>query len=137
MKIITSVTVFNDAVGTRMSATYSEIDDATGRIISDNNRFDRVITDNSAAKTGTVKMTGATRDQGAGVWFFSGTSTFAMYGGTIDATADHRIAMSAAIAATVASGDVTIVNAACVSKSYPKFWEEYRRLGGNYEQYLR
>lgn len=45
MKIITSVTVFNDAVGMRMSATYSEIDDQTGRIISDNNRFDRVITD--------------------------------------------------------------------------------------------
>jgi hypothetical protein len=46
MKIITSVTVFNDAIGMRMSATYSEIDDQTGRIISDNNRFDRVITDN-------------------------------------------------------------------------------------------
>lgn len=48
MKIITSVTAFNDAVGMRMSATYSEIDDETGRIISDNNRFDRVITDASA-----------------------------------------------------------------------------------------
>ena len=48
MKIITSVTVFNDAVGIRMSATYSEIDDTTGRIISDNNRFDRVITDKEA-----------------------------------------------------------------------------------------
>ena len=48
MKIITSVTAFNDAVGMRMSATYSEIDDQTGRIISDNNRFDRVITDASA-----------------------------------------------------------------------------------------
>lgn len=48
MKIITSVTVFNDAVGMRMSATYSEIDDATGRIISDNQRFDRVITDADA-----------------------------------------------------------------------------------------
>ena len=45
MRIITSVTVFNDAVGMRMSATYSEVDDATGRVISDNNRFDRVITD--------------------------------------------------------------------------------------------
>ena len=50
MKIITSVTVFNDAVGMRMSATYSEIDDQTGRIISDNQRFDRVITDNDARK---------------------------------------------------------------------------------------
>ncbi len=47
MKIITSVTAFNDAVGMRMSATYSEIDDDTGRIISDNQRFDRVITDAS------------------------------------------------------------------------------------------
>ena len=45
MKIITSVTVFNDAVGMRMSATYSEIDESTGRIIKDNQRFDRVITD--------------------------------------------------------------------------------------------
>lgn len=50
MKIITSATVFNDAVGVRLSATYSEIDDQTGRIISDNQRFDRVITD-AAAKT--------------------------------------------------------------------------------------
>lgn len=46
-KIITSVTTFNDAVGVRMSATYSEIDDETGRIISDNKRFDRVITDSN------------------------------------------------------------------------------------------
>lgn len=44
-KIITSATVFNDAVGVRLSATYSEIDDETGRIISDNKRFDRVVTD--------------------------------------------------------------------------------------------
>lgn len=51
MKIITSVTAFNDAVGMRMSATYSEIDDETGRIISDNNRFDRVITDASVKKS--------------------------------------------------------------------------------------
>ena len=48
MKIITSVTVFNDAVGMRMSATYSEIDEQTGRIISDNNRSDRVVTDSTA-----------------------------------------------------------------------------------------
>lgn len=44
MKIITSVTFFNDAVGMRMSATYSEVDEETGRIIKDNQRFDRVIT---------------------------------------------------------------------------------------------
>lgn len=55
----------------------------------------------------------------------------ASYGGcTIDANNDHRIAMAAAIAATVASDPVTILGAEAVNKSYPKFWEEYRRLGG-------
>ncbi len=58
-------------------------------------------------------------------------------GGTVDAVNDHRIAMSAAIAATVCKQDVTILGANCVSKSYPKFFEEYNRLGGNYELNLR
>ena len=44
MKIITSITIFNDAVGVRLSASYSEIDEQ-GQVISDNNRIDRVITD--------------------------------------------------------------------------------------------
>ena len=44
MKTVTSLTVFNDAVGVRMSITYSEIDEATGRVTSDNKRIDRVIT---------------------------------------------------------------------------------------------
>ena len=58
-------------------------------------------------------------------------------GGTVDAKNDHRIAMSAAIAATVCRKPVTILGAECVSKSYPQFFEEYRKLGGSYEQYLR
>ena len=58
-------------------------------------------------------------------------------GGTVDACGDHRIAMSAAIAATVAQGPVTILGAECVSKSYPAFWEEYKRLGGQYELNIR
>lgn len=45
MKIATSATVFKDGVGMRLSYTYSEIDDVTGQIISDNNRGSRVITD--------------------------------------------------------------------------------------------
>ena len=58
-------------------------------------------------------------------------------GGVVDSFNDHRIAMSAAIAATVCTGPVTVLGAECVSKSYPGFWEEYRRLGGNYEQHVR
>ena len=58
-------------------------------------------------------------------------------GGTVDACGDHRIAMSAAIAATIAQSPVTILGAECVSKSYPGFWEEYKRLGGQYEFNIR
>lgn len=45
MKKVTSMGVFNDAVGKRLSITFSEIDTETGRIMSDNKRIDRVITD--------------------------------------------------------------------------------------------
>lgn len=58
-------------------------------------------------------------------------------GGTVNSYNDHRIAMAAAIAATVCSKPVTISGAEAVNKSYPSFWNEYRKLGGHYEQYLR
>ena len=58
-------------------------------------------------------------------------------GGIVNSHNDHRIAMAAAIAATVCTGPVTILGADAVNKSYPVFWNEYRKLGGNYEQYLR
>jgi len=61
----------------------------------------------------------------------------ALTGGTVDARNDHRIAMAAAIAATVCTKPVTILGAQCTEKSYPTFWEEYKRLGGLYEQHLR
>ena len=58
-------------------------------------------------------------------------------GGTVDACNDHRIAMSAAIAANICTELVTVLGAECVRKSYPTFWEEYKKLGGHYEQHLR
>lgn len=54
-------------------------------------------------------------------------------GGTVDSCNDHRIAMAAAIAATVCTAPVTLSGAEAVKKSYPQFWAEYRRLGGKYE----
>ena len=60
-----------------------------------------------------------------------------LQGGTVDSCQDHRIAMSAAIAATACQHPVTILGAECVRKSYPTFWEEYELLGGRYVQFLR
>ncbi len=55
----------------------------------------------------------------------------ALTGGLVDSFCDHRIAMAAAIAATVCTGPVTLLNAECTEKSYPHFWEDYQHLGGN------
>ena len=46
----------------------------------------------------------------------------------VDSFNDHRIAMMAAIAAARCINPVTINGAECVAKSYPNFWEEYKRL---------
>ncbi len=54
----------------------------------------------------------------------------ALHGAVVDAHKDHRIAMALAIAGTVCDGDVTILNAECVSKSYPNFFEDFASLGG-------
>ncbi len=52
----------------------------------------------------------------------------ALHGGTVDAAGDHRIAMSAAIAATVCDGTVTVCGAEAVAKSYPAFWADYENI---------
>lgn len=51
-------------------------------------------------------------------------------GVTVSGHNDHRIAMMAAIAAIRCEKPVTITGAECVKKSYPKFWEDYKALGG-------
>lgn len=53
-----------------------------------------------------------------------------LHGGKISSYNDHRIAMAAAIATTVADGEVIIEDAQCVKKSYPHFFEDYKKLGG-------
>ncbi len=50
-------------------------------------------------------------------------------GGTIFSHHDHRIAMAGAVAALVANGSVTIQNAECVSKSYPGFFDDMKKVG--------
>lgn len=51
-------------------------------------------------------------------------------GGETNSQNDHRIAMSAAVAALVSAKPVLLHGAEAVLKSYPGFWDDYRRLGG-------
>lgn len=48
----------------------------------------------------------------------------------VDSHNDHRIAMMAAVAATRCQYPVVVLDAHCVAKSYPTFWEDYETLGG-------
>lgn len=51
-------------------------------------------------------------------------------GATVDSHNDHRIAMALAMASLKTKGDIRILNAGAVSKSYPHFWDDFISLGG-------
>ena len=50
-------------------------------------------------------------------------------GTTINPYNDHRIAMAFAVLSLIANGETIILDADCVSKSYPRFWEDLESLG--------
>lgn len=54
----------------------------------------------------------------------------ALHGGTVDGFNDHRIVMSAAVAAFAADGEITVTDADSICKSWPSFFEDYQRIGG-------
>jgi 3-phosphoshikimate 1-carboxyvinyltransferase len=51
-------------------------------------------------------------------------------GGVVDSWNDHRIAMALAIASIKCTEPVTITNSDAVKKSYPQFWRDFVKLGG-------
>jgi len=55
----------------------------------------------------------------------------AVHGGTIDTFGDHRIAMAFTVAAAGAKDMIRIPKAECIDKSYPKFYDDIKALGGN------
>ena len=51
-----------------------------------------------------------------------------LHGAVIDSRKDHRIAMTFAVTALAASGQTEILDADCVSISYPGFYGDLKRL---------
>lgn len=51
-----------------------------------------------------------------------------LQGGTADPRSDHRLAMTAAVAASACAGPVTVLDSDCVQKSYPAFWADYGQM---------
>ncbi len=53
-----------------------------------------------------------------------------LHGGVVDSHNDHRVAMSLAMATLKMDGELKILNASSVSKSFPHFWKVFESLGG-------
>lgn len=51
-------------------------------------------------------------------------------GAIIDGANDHRIVMASAIGAAFAEGESTITGADAINKSYPEFFEDFKKIGG-------
>ena len=75
----------------------------------------------------TLKNLGVDVHMGKDFLEIYGTNKFV--GCELDSYNDHRIAMAAAIAATVADSKVTINNAEAINKSYPGFYNDLQALG--------
>jgi len=48
--------------------------------------------------------------------------------GKIDPRGDHRIAMAFGILSAASGNHITVTNPECVAVSYPRFWEDLRRV---------
>ena len=98
-----------------------------GAVFTDIRRLRLKESDRVASTVAMIENLGGKAQAAENTLTVSGTG-FA--GGTVDAVNDHRIAMATAIASTVCRNPVTVLGAQCVQKSYPAFWDEFKRLGG-------
>lgn len=55
-------------------------------------------------------------------------------GGIVDSWNDHRIAMALAIASIKCREDLIITNSHVVKKSYPHFWDDFKKIGGDIDE---
>jgi 3-phosphoshikimate 1-carboxyvinyltransferase len=51
-----------------------------------------------------------------------------LHGAEVDSETDHRVAMSLAVAAQVASGPTRLHRSEAAAVSYPGFWDDLARL---------
>ena len=83
-------------------------------------------TDRLAVMTRQLKRLGAKVEETPDGLIIQGNQK--LKGNTLDSETDHRVAMSLAIAATLAEGNSTLANSEAANVSYPDFWSELERL---------
>jgi 3-phosphoshikimate 1-carboxyvinyltransferase len=61
------------------------------------------------------------------------TGATELQGATVDSETDHRVAMSLAVAAGIATGSTELHRPEAAAVSYPNFWDDLQRLGSGGE----
>lgn len=82
----------------------------------------------TSTRTELEKLGADIREEGDGLVIVGKPS---LKGGVeLDSWNDHRIAMAMGVASIRCEEPITIKNSGSVSKSYPHFWEDFKKLGG-------
>ncbi len=127
---LSATDVFGEDIPDALPALATVLSLAKGKsVITGGSRLKIKESDRIATTVAMLKALGADivgTDDG---FIINGVESFT--GGIVDAANDHRIAMCAAIASQRATGDIIIRGAECVNKSYPTFFEDFKKLGGN------
>ncbi len=84
--------------------------------------------DRLEAITKILKKVGVATEYADDTLLIKGKSESELYKATFDGENDHRIVMSEAILCTLTGGE--IIGAEAVNKSYPKFFEDLKSIGG-------
>ena len=85
--------------------------------------------DRLAAMASAINALGGSVQEGEDGLVIQGVSS--LKGGRVSGCNDHRVVMAMAVAALRAGGPVEITDPHSIRKSYPSFFKEYNRLGGN------
>ena len=81
----------------------------------------------AAVAEGITRLGGCVEELSDGLVVHGGAP---LEGGEADSFSDHRIAMALSIASIISRAPVAISGAEAVNKSYPRFYEDFRMLGG-------
>ncbi|KTB47496.1 3-phosphoshikimate 1-carboxyvinyltransferase [Dehalogenimonas alkenigignens] len=89
--------------------------------------------DRISAVTENLKRTGIAVVEGTDCMTITGGLP---HGAVVDSCDDHRVAMAFAMLGA-ACGDMVILGAECVNKTYPGFWEDFRKAGGKVDLQIK
>jgi 3-phosphoshikimate 1-carboxyvinyltransferase len=99
-----------------------EISGAAELRVKESDRISAVVQNLRAVGVGADEMPDGFRVRGLA------TAAARRFSGTVDPRGDHRIAMAFGVLSAVSGNKIAIMNPEIVAVSYPRFWQDLRRV---------